>query len=81
MKKAFSNENQIEDFVENISTSKPAELYTKVIEDLPGKRQQALAKNETAIFWRINLIGKNRNLFQIKQIFSILDKWVAIWLQ
>ena len=41
----FSNVDQVGEFVENLFTSKPAEVYTKGIEELPDKWQQVIAND------------------------------------
>ena len=41
----ISNEDQVREFVENLYTSKPAELYAKGMEELPDKWQQVIAND------------------------------------
>lgn len=51
MGKSFSNEKQIQDFVKKPSAikTKPAEFYSKGIEELPGEWQQVIANNSEYI--------------------------------
>lgn len=43
--KFISNENQMQELIENFLTSKPAEFFSKSIDEVPGKRQQVNATN------------------------------------
>lgn len=43
--KTFSNKNRIQVFSDNIFTSKPADLYSNFIKDLPAKCQPIVANN------------------------------------
>lgn len=41
----LSDKNQIQVFVENLYTSKPAEFYSNYIEEMPDTYQQVIANN------------------------------------
>ena len=45
METNFCNEDQVQEFVKNFFTSKPAAFYTKGIEELPDKWQQVIAND------------------------------------
>lgn len=43
--KFISNENQMQELIENFLTSKLAEFFSNSIEEVPGKRQQVNVNN------------------------------------